>query len=189
MKTVAIYVRVSTPEQSVERQIHEVKAFCSARGLGEVTVYADNFTGTKTNRPEFQGLLRACREGKHSTVVVQKLDRFSRSLKDLVTTLDDLRAVGVSFISVGDDIDMSTAAGKLMLHMVAAFAEFEASLIKDRVNSGIANAKRKGIHCGRPRLIIDDETVKRLAKTQSYREVAKTLGISLGSVAKIMKAA
>lgn len=189
MKTIAVYVRVSTQDQSTERQRLECQDYITRRGLGEVTIYADSASGTKANRTAFQAMLKACRQGKHSTIVVQKLDRFSRSLSDLVGTLQTLKELNVGFISIGDDLDLTTAAGKLLFHVIGAIGEFESSLISHRVRSGMTNAKRKGIHLGRPKLVIDPDKVRRLAQTQSYREVAKTLGISLGSVARIMKAA
>ena len=187
MKTVAVYVRVSTADQSLERQIDQVTAFVTARNLGPITIYEDKASGTKATRPAFQAMLKACRAGKHSVVVVHKLDRMSRSLKDLVTTLDELKTYNVGFISISDDLDLTTATGKLIFHVVGAMAEFESSLIKDRVNSGLANAKRKGTKFGRPKLVVDHDTVRRLSQTMSCREVAKSLGISSASVNRIVR--
>ena len=188
MRTVAVYVRVSTADQSLERQLFEITAYLTARNLGPITIYEDKASGTKATRPAFQTMMRAVRAGKHSTVVVHKLDRFSRSLKDLVSALDELKSHNTGFISINDDLDLTTASGKLLFHVIGAMAEFESSLIKDRVNSGLANAKRKGIKLGRPKLVVDGDTIFRLSATMSMREIASAKGISLASVSRIIKA-
>ena len=188
MKHVAIYVRVSTQDQSNENQVHELTQYVELRGLGAFSVYEDKASGTKTNRPAFQRMMSDVRAGRVSTVVVWKLDRFSRSLKDLLTTLEELKSFGAGFIAVQDNLDLTTASGVLMMHMISAFSQFEASLIKERTLAGLANAKRKGVKFGRPKLVVDGDTIARMSATMSMRAIASAKGISLASVCRIMKA-
>ena len=98
-------------------------------------------------------MLKDARSKRFDVVLCFKMDRLCRSLRDLVITLQDLTELGVEFVAIKDQIDLTTASGRLMTHLLGAFAEFEASLIRERVMSGLANAKAKGKKLGRPRTI------------------------------------
>ena len=145
---VAIYLRVSTQDQSTEIQRHELISFVGSRGWGEPKVYEDKESGTTIKRPALQQLLTDARARRVDVIVCWKLDRLFRSLGDLVAVLKELEELGVLFISMRDQIDMTTSAGRLMTHLLGAFAEFEASLIRERVRAGLANAKK--FHPGDP---------------------------------------
>lgn len=147
---VAIYVRVSTQEQSLDLQKSELLRFAKARGWRVHKIYEDKATGTNDKRPQLQALMNAARAREVDIVLVWKLDRFARSLKNLVTAMMDFQSLNVDFVSFRDNLDLSTPSGRLMVHMLGAFAEFEASLIKERVVAGLREAKRNGTVLGRP---------------------------------------
>lgn len=184
---VAIYVRVSTQDQSSDLQKTELLRFCEARGWNVSRVYEDKATGTTDNRPQLKALLSAAHAREFDVLLVWKLDRLFRSLKGMITTLQDLQALGITFVSLKDQIDMSTPSGRLMTHMLGAFAEFEAALIKERVVAGLKEAKRKGIQLGRPSIIQRDKVIELRARGRSYRQIADQLGCSKAGVFKIFK--
>jgi DNA invertase Pin-like site-specific DNA recombinase len=181
-KKVGIYCRVSTLDQQTDLQIRELTEYVAARGWTVYRLYEDKATGTNKNRPMLKELLRDARARKFDVVLVWKLDRFARSLKDLITMLQELTELGIDFVSQKDQIDLTTAAGRLMVHIIGAFAEFEAAIIKERVMAGIKAARDKGKHLGRPKLR-DDAAIARLrAEGVSIRKIAALLGLSAGAI-------
>ncbi len=185
-KRVAIYLRVSTLEQSTDLQRTDLMTYVQARDWEVFAVYEDKATGTNSNRAKLKAMLCAARQRKFDVILVWKLDRFARSLKDLVTMLQDLSEIGIEFISLRDNIDLTTSAGRLMMHMIGAFAEFEASLIRERVRAGIAQAKAKGTRLGRPKLRDDKQILSLRDQGQSVRAIANALGISKGQVQRAL---
>ncbi len=186
-KRVGIYVRVSTQDQSCELQKRDLDAFAAARGWDVAGVYEDKgLTGTNGNRPMLKALLKDARERKLDVVLCWKLDRLFRSLKDLVATLSELEELGVSFVSQRDNLDLTTSSGRLMMHMLGAFAEFEANLIQERVRAGLANARAKGKILGRPKVRDDSEIRAHRARGLSIREIAKALGIGKTTVLRAL---
>jgi putative DNA-invertase from lambdoid prophage Rac len=135
-------------------------------------------------------LMKAARQRRFDAVLVWKLDRFGRSLKHLVTSLDDLHAVGVAFVSLKEGLDLSTPTGRLMFHIIGAIAEFERELIRERVKAGMALARAKGRTLGRPRAEVDMTDVSaRRAAGESLRSIAHDLGVSASLLVKLAKAA
>ncbi|MGE0525669.1 MAG: recombinase family protein [Bdellovibrionales bacterium] len=186
-KRVGIYIRISTPDQHSHMQRDELLAFCHARGWVMAEIYEDQMTGTHANRPEFQRLLRHARQRKIDILLCWKLDRCFRSLKDMVNTIQELGELGIEFASLRDNIDMTTASGRLMAHLLAAFGEFEAALCRERVRAGLDAAKRRGKKLGRPRTI-DDTKIKELrASGQTYSQIGNALNISPGSISLALK--
>jgi putative DNA-invertase from lambdoid prophage Rac len=185
---VGIYVRVSTLDQSTDLQVKELQAYAASRGWSLISVYDDTGrTGTNTNRPMFKKLLQDARARKLDIVVCWKLDRLARSLKDLVSTLTELGELGVAFVSMRDQIDLTTSTGRLMAHMLGAFAEFEASLIRERVRAGLKNAREKGKALGRPKTR-DDAAIGALRSSGlSIRQIATRLNCSIGSVQRSIR--
>lgn len=184
---VGLYARVSTLNgQHPEMQLHELREYANRRGWQIIAEYIDeDISGAKESRPALNRLLTDARQRKLDAVLVWKLDRFGRSLKHLVNTLADLEALGVAFVSVRDNIDLTTPAGRLMLHLVAAMAEFERALIQERVRAGLQNAKRKGKKLGRPKAIVDTHEIAHLrAQGLPWKAVAKEVGVSVGTVFK-----
>ncbi|MBY0470137.1 recombinase family protein, partial [bacterium] len=175
-KRVALYARVSSEQQDTELQIRELTEFAASKGWEVYRVYEEKITGTTANRPQLKQMLTDMQTGKFSLVLVWKLDRFARSLKDLLSLLETLQNCRVDFISMKDHIDLTTPAGRLMAHLIGAFAEFEASLIRERVRAGLTNAKKKGRKLGR-RKERDDEAIRQLRSVGlSIRQIATKLG-------------
>ena len=184
---VAIYLRVSTVGQSCDLQRSEIESYLRTRGWLAWRFYEDKQTGTNGNRPALKQMMTDARARKLDFIVVWKLDRMYRSLKDLVTTLQELEELKVTFISLKDSIYMTSASGRLMTHLLAAFAEFEATLIKERVIAGLANAKRKGIRLGRPQIVNADDVRLLHASGLSLGQIAKRLSISKSAVHKTIR--
>jgi DNA invertase Pin-like site-specific DNA recombinase len=138
-RRVAIYARVSTlHNQNPEMQLAELREYASRRGWEITAEYVDlGVSGSKGSRPELNRMLAAAHSRAFDAVVCWKLDRLGRSLKHLVTTVD-LSAYGVAFISLRDNLDLSTPSGRLMMHIIGAMGQFERELIKERVSVGHA---------------------------------------------------
>ena len=173
----AIYARVSTLDQEPENQLAELREYIAARGWTAVEYVDHGISGAKERRPALDRLLREAKRCRFDVLVCWRLDRLGRNLRHLVTLLDELHAVGVSFVSLGEGIDCTTPAGRLQLHVLAALAEFERARIAERVKAGLARAKRRGRRLGRPEKVIP-ETVLAPVRGLSVREAARRLGVS-----------
>ena len=148
---VGIYVRVSTSGQSTQTQEAELRQYVRRRGWFVHRVYADRgFSGAKESRPALDDLLADCRRRRLDVVLVWKFDRFARSLKQLVSALEEFHKLGVNFISATEGIDTTVASGELVFGIIAAMAQFERSLIGERVRAGLARARKEGVRLGRP---------------------------------------
>ena len=134
---VAIYVRVSTSGQTTEMQKEEIGRYIAARGWSAGLTYEDVASGKKSDRPALKRLLKDAHLGRFQGVVVWKLDRLGRSVQHLLNVINELTTLNIGFISVRDHIDLTTPAGRMMLTMLAAIAEFESELIRERVRAGI----------------------------------------------------
>ncbi len=189
-KTVAIYARVSTDKQKVDMQLSDLREYVKRAGWTIYKEFIDQgYTGKNTSRPAFKEMIDRARQRKFDVLLVWKLDRLGRSLKDLINTLDELGHLGIDFISYDNKIDTSTPTGKLVFQVIGAVAEFERDIISERVKAGLNNAKRKGKRLGRPPVA---PYVLQKAKTLrkeglSYREIGKRLQISEGVVRKHLK--
>jgi DNA invertase Pin-like site-specific DNA recombinase len=140
-------------------------------------------SGAKEKRPELDRLWSDCRKRKIDTVVVYRYDRFARSLRQLVNGLEEFRALNIDFVSIHEGVDTSTPNGRLVFGIFASIAEFERELIRERVRSGLANAKAKGTRLGRPRVALDAAKVAALrASGRSWASVAAELGVGEGTV-------
>lgn len=146
----AIYVRVSTQDQaqhgfSLSAQQESLENYAKALGYEIFKIYRDEGRSAKDlKRPEMQQMLQDAQENKFSAIFTYKLDRFSRSLKDLILTIDKLKDIGVDFISLQDKIETTSASGKLMFHIISAFAEFERNIIGDRTKFGMERKAKEG---------------------------------------------
>jgi len=184
---VGLYARVSTiAGQSPEMQLLELREYAARRGFQIVEEYVDHgSSGSKESRPAINRLMNDARRRKFDAVLVWKIDRFGRSLKHLVNALAELEAVGVAFISLRDNLDLSTPSGRLMFGIIAAMAEFERALIQERVRAGLQNAKRKGKKLGRPRVAVDVERVAALRRSgASWQAISKELRVGVGTIYK-----
>jgi DNA invertase Pin-like site-specific DNA recombinase len=182
---VAIYARVSTLNgQHPEMQLAELREHASRRGWEVTCEYVDEgVSGSKESRPALNRLMTDAHRRRFDAVLVWKIDRFGRSLKHLVNALADLDAYGVAFISLRDNLDLTTPTGRLMFQVVGAMAEFEKALIQERVKCGLKNARANGQQLGRPRRVVSNDQLLRLkAQGASLREIATKLGIGYGTV-------
>jgi DNA invertase Pin-like site-specific DNA recombinase len=181
---VALYARVSTLNgQDPEMQLRELREYATRRGWEIAGEYTDHgVSGSKDSRPELDRLIADAHRRRCDVVLVWKLDRFARSLKFLVNSLADLEARGVAFVSFRDNLDLSTPSGRLMFQIIGAMAEFERSLIQERVRAGLRNARAKGKKFGRPRAQVDANRVFALRREGfSWSQVCRTLNVSKGS--------
>ena len=181
----ALYARVSTFDQDPTMQLRELRAYAQHRNLDIVGEFIDQISGAKAHRPQLDVLWKEIRSGKVDRVLVWKFDRFARSTRQLVTTLEELQHLGVDFISITEQIDTGSPMGKAMFTIISAIAEFERSLIGERVRSGMERARAEGKHIGRAR--IDRRTqraIKRLRQKEklSIRQIAERVGVSRGTV-------
>ena len=185
---IAGYVRISTAHQDSAMQKLELDRYLEARGWATVTLYEDRASGTSMIRPSLHRLLEDARARRFDILVVYKMDRLFRSLKDLVATLSELAELGIQFVSIRDQIDMTTASGRLLTHLLGAFAEFESGLIRERVRAGLEVAKKKGVRLGRPRATSPDQILELRKLGLSLSEIGSRLGVSKSSVSKTLKA-
>jgi DNA invertase Pin-like site-specific DNA recombinase len=184
MKTAAIYARVSTNNgQNPEMQLGELRAYCKRRGWRISGEFVDNgISGSKEHRPSLDRLLSVCRKRSVDAVVVYRYDRFARSLRQLVNALEEFRALGIDFISLHEGVDTSTPNGRLVFGIFASIAEFERELIRDRVRSGLAAARKKGKRLGRPRVAVDIARIHALRREgASWPAISRKLGIGVGT--------
>jgi DNA invertase Pin-like site-specific DNA recombinase len=182
---VAIYARVSTTNgQSPEMQLSDLREYASRRGWDVFAEYVDNgVSGAKESRPELNRLMADAHRRHFDVVLCWKIDRFGRSLKHLVNALADLDSYGIAFVSLRDNLDLSTPSGRLMFQIIGAMAEFERSLIQERVRAGLRNAKLRGKTLGRPRRIVNGDEMARLREQgATFREIAEVVGASPGTV-------
>jgi DNA invertase Pin-like site-specific DNA recombinase len=188
---VALYARVSTSNgsQDPEMQLRELREYAERRDLTIVGEYVDRMTGSKDSRPSLNRLMADAGHRKFDAVLVWKLDRFGRSLRHLVNALAELEALGLTFVSLRDNLDLSTPSGRLMFQIIGAMAEFERSLIQERVKAGLRNAKSKGVRLGRPRIFVSESRINALRSSgASWRAIAKELGVALGTVRRASQA-
>src|SRR5580700_5711230 len=187
---VALYSRVSTTHgQDPELQLRELREYAASRGWTIIREYTDlGISGSKDSRPALNQLMADAHQRKFDAVLVWKLDRFARSLRHLVNALAEFEALGLAFISLRDNLDLSTPAGRLMFQIIGAMAEFERSLITERVRAGMRNARAKGQRIGRPpRTYLPLEVRNAIAgayqrREGSLRKLAARFETSVGSI-------
>lgn len=184
---VALYARVSTHNgQDPEMQLAELREYAARRGWTISSEYVDEgISGTTESRPQLNRLMTDAHRRNFDAVLVWKIDRFGRSLKHLVNALADLSAYGVAFVSLRDNLDLSTPSGRLMFQIIGAMAEFERSLIQERVRAGLRNARTKGKRLGRPPVSVSLTEIDRLRSSGlGWRAVAKKMGLGVGTVVR-----
>jgi DNA invertase Pin-like site-specific DNA recombinase len=184
-KRVAAYVRVSTGEQNTGAQEKAIRDYVARRGWTLQKVYRDEISGSTSRRPGLDQMMNDCRRGSIDVLVVWKFDRFARSLRTLISGLELCRALGIDFVSVTEAVDTSLPMGEMLFHIIGAVAQFERSLIGERVRSGLAHARAKGKILGRPpkrkltRGEIAEIRRQRLHGQTPFRALAQKFGISI----------
>jgi DNA invertase Pin-like site-specific DNA recombinase len=169
-------------------QLAAMREYAERRGW-EITVVMEEVGSGAKKRPKQQELIDLARRGKVDVVLVWRLDRWGRSLHDVVITLQELAGVGVSFVSITELLDLTTPMGKAMTGMIAVFAEFERGILRERVVAGMDAARRKGKIFGRPATArAKSDRIQRLcSEGVSKREIARRLNITPGSVRNVLR--
>jgi DNA invertase Pin-like site-specific DNA recombinase len=174
----AIYARVSTDEQDESLQLTPLRDLVSQRGWELKGEYVDHGISSRGVRPELERMMRDAHKRRFDVVAVWKFDRFARSTRELVFALEQFQALGIDFVSVTQSIDTSGPMGKLVFSVLAAIAEFERELIRERVVAGMKEAQRRGKHCGRPVKEFEVEGAAALQKGGlSWRKLARATGV------------
>ena len=188
----ALYYRVSTTDQTPDAQVNALREYATKRDFDVADEFVDTASGATRKRTELDRMMAAVRKRQIDVVVVWAFDRFARSTSHLATTLEEFQSLGVDFVSYSQQIDTTTPAGKLTFHVLAAIAEFEREMIRERVISGLAAARKRGVRLGRaplPDLVID--RVLELKGKQSIRQIAEAVSsrrnpVSRSSVQRIL---
>ncbi len=191
MKT-AIYARVSTSHhnQNPEIQINELKRFCELKGWTVSYELVDHgYSGSTDNRPALRQLLQLVKDKEVDAVIVVKLDRLFRSLKHLVSTLEDFEKIGTKFVAIKDNVDYSTPSGRLFVQILGSLGEFERSLLRERTMAGLDHARKNGKIFGRPRIHSEVEILKLHHEGLTYRQIQKQLNMPMGTIARAIKSA
>jgi DNA invertase Pin-like site-specific DNA recombinase len=202
----ALYVRVSTADQNAELQVRELREYAARQNWEIGEVYQDVMSGAKSSRPALNRLMADARARRFDCLLVWKLDRFGRSLVDCLNNIRELEDHGVRFVAVtqGLDTDVKNPASRLLLHVLGAAAEFERAVIRERTQAGQLRYKQdyesgrvgKTVHSRsgrdlpshRPQRIFDREQVAALrAQRLSLRQIAKKLGLGLGTVTRTLQ--
>jgi DNA invertase Pin-like site-specific DNA recombinase len=191
-KRAAIYVRVSTDKQTVENQLRELRQIAERRGWQVVEEYQDAGTsGAKgrDSRPGLDRMLRDASRRRFDVVMAWAIDRLGRSLIDLLGTIQALEACGVDLYLDQQSIDTTTPAGRLMFQVTGAFAEFERSMIRQRVRAGLKRAVEAGKQLGRPKVssAIEKRIQAQLRAKKGMLAVAKECGVGTGTVQRIAR--
>lgn len=172
---VGIYCRVSKEDQHPENQIIELTEYAENRGFDVFHTYVDKISGAKDSRPALNELMIDARNKCFDAVLVWKLDRLGRSLQHLMQIVQEWYNLGIQFICKTQEIDTTTASGKLIFHIFGAIAEFERELITERIHLGIKRARKKGKHLGRPKGKKDDPRKPRRKSGYYQRWAGKKL--------------
>jgi len=180
MKKAGLYLRVSTDEQaregiSLSSQEQKLRDYCNSNNWEIYDIYVDEGkSGAMMGRPELQRLLNDCKEGKVNTILVYRLDRFSRSLRNLIFMVEEMKNYNVDFVSLTEQLDTTTPTGKLMFHIVGAFAEFERDIIRERIKTCMTTKAKNGYTQYKPPFGYQSLN-KRLVVNEDEAEIVKDI--------------
>jgi len=194
MKRVAIYSRVSTDGQTVDNQTIELLAVADRLGWEVVEIFSDNgISGAKGHekRAAFDALCKGTVRRDFDVIMVWSVDRLGRSLQHLLTFLGEIHSKGVDLYLHQQGIDTTTPAGKAMFQMMGVFAEFERTMIQERVKAGLSRAKAQGKTLGRPKVTgkVEKAVLTARAEGTGKRKIARQLGIGVSTVNRILSEA
>ena len=185
-KRIALYARVSTLDkgQDPETQLRPLREYADQRGFVIAAEYVDTASGTTEERAQYRAMIGTARKRQIDVVLVWRYDRFARSTQALVNALKEFQSLGVDFISYQENIDTTTPTGELIFHVMASLAQFESSLISQRVRAGMARAKAQGKRISRPR--VDSSKQQLIANLYqqgiSMNQISKQTGVAYGTV-------
>jgi len=185
-KKVFLYCRVSSAHQGtgLESQIRALTEYCHRNAITDFVIYQDeNQSGVKNSRPGLDAMMKAVRNGECRSLIVWSFSRYARSVTHLLRALEELKSLNVAFVSITEVIDTSSPIGAAVFTILGAVAQLERDLLIERVKSGLANAKAKGVKLGRVKTRPSEMIRILRAKGQSYRMISSLLGVSSGAVA------
>jgi len=189
---VALYARVSTTDQNCEMQLRDLREWAARRGWPVFAEYVDTgWSGKLDSRPQLNRLKADARLRKFDVVLVWKLDRWGRSISHSISSIHELIGLGVRFIAITQNIDTdeSNPMARFILHIMAAFAELERELIRERVIAGLRAAKHQGKRLGRPKKVFDRSRILELRQLgRSVRAIAKEMEISIATAHELISA-
>jgi DNA invertase Pin-like site-specific DNA recombinase len=191
-KRAAIYLRVSTDKQTIENQLRELRQIAERRGWQVVEQYSDAGIGGakgRDQRPGLDQMLKDAQRRHFDVVMAWAIDRLGRSLLDLLGTIQTLEACGVDLYLDQQALDTTTPAGRLMFQVTGAFAEFERSMIRQRINAGLKRAIEQGKRLGRPKIgiVVEKRIQNQLQAVKGILKVAKECGVGSGTVQRIAR--
>ena len=185
---IALYIRTSTENQkeSIKLQQDELERYCKTHEFKIYDKYIDfGFSGSNVERPAFQNLMEDAKQNRFDMVLVTKIDRFARSILDCLVSIEKLQNYNIAFAATSQPIDTSSAMGKLTLNIMAAFADFEREIIRERMAAGRKAAEKRGVICNRPRLNISESKImKYIKRGLSATATGKILDIDPATVVK-----
>lgn len=188
---VALYARVSTTDKSQdpETQLIQLREYAQRRNFEIVAEYVDYASGTTQDRTQYKLMMDAAKKRKLDVVLVWRYDRFARSTQALVNALKEFQSLGVDFISYQENIDTTTPTGELIFHVMASLAQFESSLISQRVKAGMQRAKAQGKNISRPKLPKHklNEILELQKQGLSMNQISIRSGVAYGTVYNYLK--
>ena len=187
---VAVYARVSTDDQTADNQLLDLRRYCQERGWEVVEEFVDRgISGTKDRRPALDRLMDVVRKRQVDVVLVWRFDRFARSVKQLVLALEELRRLGVGFVSYQENVDTNSPLGQAIFTIIAAMAELERNIIVERVRAGLRRARDEGKILGRPKAEVDEAKLIALRERGlSLRQIARSMDVGKSTVSRALKA-
>ncbi len=189
-----LYGRVSTRDQDPETQLHELRRYAAARGFEVVAEEVDvGVSGAKERRPGLDRVMALARARAVDAILVAAFDRLGRNLRHFLLTLDELAHLGVGLISLREQFDLLSPIGRLVAGFLAGVAEFERALTRERIQAGVRRARERGTRSGRPigrprRVFHRDQVPQLRAQGLSLRAIARRLGVSPGTVGRVLGA-
>ena len=191
-KRVALYTRISTTaeRQNIETQTHALRDFCERREWDIVGEYSDEGSGANLKRKQFLQLKKDAFKRHFDIVLVFRFDRFARSTKELLDSLENFQSLGIDFVSYCENMDTTTPGGKALFVIGGVFAEFERAIASERIKAGLERAKSKGKKLGRPqvaKLKKEDEILAMLQDGHSQAKTSKSLNVAKSHVQKVAK--
>ena len=184
---VALYARVSThdKDQDPENQLMKLRSFSESHGWAVYGDYIDTRSGADASRPDLDKMLKAARGHAFGAIIIVRLDRMGRSVKNLLNLIDDLKLSNVELICTDQEINTSSPGGKLLFTLLGAISEFELELIRDRTKDGLARARAQGKRLGRPQNAIPTERILELnSQGLSLKKIGRAVGMTPQGVKK-----
>ena len=185
---VGIYGRVSTTDQTADNQLIDLREYCKGRGWSVTEEFVDSgFSGSKASRPALDRLMNRAKKRQIDVVLVWRFDRFARSVKHMVTALEELRQLGIAFVSFQENIDTGSPLGSAIFTIIAAMSELERNIIVDRVRAGLRRAVAEGKQLGRPKSTANEDQIRQLRNQgMSLRVIAQKTGASKSTVSRVL---